>query len=101
MVTMQGDTPIPIGRAGKQRPGKLAGQLLRRIQPALGLAQDLERNWWVKLIFEESLMCRRIVDLHKAALDIEMCLHPVQIALTFVTFDGLLMDTQAFTDGFE
>jgi hypothetical protein len=56
MVTVQSDTPIAIGDARKQRPRKLAGQLLRGVEPALGLPQDVERNRRIELVFEEALM---------------------------------------------
>ena len=69
MVTVQGDTPIAIGGARKQRPRKFAGQFLLSVYPALGLTQDMERNRWVKLVFEEALMRGGIIGLDKGLVD--------------------------------
>ena len=72
------------------------------------------------MIFEESLMGRRVVALDEglmalfefrrrtgqgelivieAALDVKVCLHPVQVALAFGADDGLVPDLQPRTDG--
>src|SRR5712691_11118894 len=53
---MQGDTAMLIGRPRQQGPGKLPGQLIWGVHCALGLAQDMDRNRWVKTLFEETLM---------------------------------------------
>ena len=49
-----------IGRPRKQGPGKLPGQLLWGVHVARGLAQDMDRNRWVKTLFEEPLMRRGV-----------------------------------------
>jgi hypothetical protein len=44
VVARQGDTPIAIRRAGKERVGKFLREHLRRIAPALRRPQDLHRE---------------------------------------------------------
>jgi hypothetical protein len=70
MVTMEGDTPIAIGGARKQRPRKFAGQFLLGVYPALGLTQDVERDRRGELILEEPLMRSRILGLDKGLMDL-------------------------------
>jgi len=59
-VPLEGATPRPLGRAGPQGPGNLAGQRRRRLPPALGRAPDLERPGWVHRLVAESWRCRRL-----------------------------------------
>jgi len=69
MITVQGDTPIAIGGARKQRPREFAGQFLLGIYPALGLPQDVERYRRGELVFEEALMRGGIIGLDKGVMD--------------------------------
>ncbi len=113
MVTVQGDTPIAIGGARKQGTRKFASQLLLGVYPALGLAQSLDRNRRVELVFQESLMRGRILGLDKglmdplehlgrgregelvvkqATLDIQVRFHPIQVAFAFGALHGFMID---------
>jgi hypothetical protein len=65
MVAMQGDTAIAIGGAGEKGPGERAFEFVGRIQSALGLASHLKRDGWLKLLVEQALMRRRVVELEK------------------------------------
>jgi hypothetical protein len=58
---MEGDTPIPIGRAGEHRLGKVAGEFFQGILPAFGRSQDLDRDRGEAPILEEPLMSGGVI----------------------------------------
>src|SRR5262244_168111 len=55
MVTMQRDTSILIGRAGKDRAGKPPGELLQGREPSFGLAEHLQGHGGLEAFFEQTL----------------------------------------------
>ena len=63
VVAVQGDTPIPIGRAGEQRLGEVAGEFVRRVESAFRRSQDLDRDRREPPILQEPLMGRGVVGL--------------------------------------
>jgi hypothetical protein len=65
MVAVQGDAPVAIGLPGEQRLGEVPDQLLRRVQPALGGAQNLHGNRRVPPLLLQALMRRGVVGLDK------------------------------------
>ena len=105
---MQGHTAIAIRGAGKEGMRELALQLVGRARSALRFPQHLERNGWRKVLFEQTLMGRRVIGsdedlvhlfqlggcggqrkliVKQAALDIEVGLHQIHIAFAVGTYN--------------
>jgi hypothetical protein len=113
VVTVQGDTPVPIGRPGEQRVGEVTGQFVRSVEPTFRRPEDLDGDRREAPIRQEPLMGGGVIELDEglmaplqlgrragegelivlqAPLDIEVCFHPVEVAFTLRTDDGLMPD---------
>ena len=56
MIAVEGDTAILICCPGQEHLDKLPGQFIRRIEPAFGLAENLQGNGGRKVLLEQALM---------------------------------------------
>jgi hypothetical protein len=122
MVAREGDTAIVIRRSGKEPLDKLPCQVVGRIEPAFGCAQDLQGNGGRKLFLEQALMGGRIVGVHaglmglckrcgrlrqgdliivQAPLDITVRCHEVLGAFALGTNHRLMVALQAPTHRFQ
>jgi hypothetical protein len=65
MVAMQGDTARAIRGPGEERPRKLPVELFGTVRPPFGLTEYHQWNRGLKLVFEQALMGRGVVEVHK------------------------------------
>jgi hypothetical protein len=92
---------------------KLPAELFGTIDPPFGVSQHHQRNRRVKLVVEQPLMGRGVIECHKRlvgllklcwgggqrelvvvqpSLHIEVRFHPIQIAFTFGTLNELMVN---------